>query len=156
MYQNISFTTFLTLNARNEKPQRKPWQPFLQQKAVWFPQGSIFECQKDIQLSGKKRHPNPSAFHKKSKSPFFKIMTTQFSVHQMSFHFTVQSLLHVFSVWATQASTTGLNRKMFWSLNDIFLIKILNENEVSKTQILSEITSKEWQCNAKKRLKHGH
>lgn len=102
--------TFLTLNARNEKPQRKPWQPFLQQKAVWFPQDGIFECQKDIQLSGKKKK-NPSAFDKKSKSPFFKIMTTQFCVW---------AIIVLLCNLVTQASTTGLNRKMFWSLTDIF------------------------------------
>lgn len=104
--------TFLTLNARNEKPQRKPWQPFLQQKAVWFPQDGIFECQKDIQLSGKKKKKkNPSAFDKKSKSPFFKIMTTQFCVW---------AIIVLLCNLVTQASTTGLNRKMFWSLTDIF------------------------------------
>lgn len=89
----------------------------------------------------KKKKKNPSAFDKKSKSPFFKIMTTQFCVW---------AIIVLLCNLVTQASTTGLNRKMFWSLTDIFEIKILNMNEVSKTQKLLEITSKEWKCNAKK------
>lgn len=58
------------------------------------------------QVKKNKKKINPSAFDKKSKSPFFKIMTTQFCVW---------AIIVLLCNLVTQASTTGLNRKMFWS-----------------------------------------
>lgn len=133
--------TFLTLNARNEKPQRKPWQPFLQQKAVWFPQDGIFECQKDIQLSGKKKKKILQLLTRKAKVPFLKSWPHNFVSGQSLY--CCATLLHrqVPQVWIEKCSGLSLI---------FFEIKILNMNEVSKTQKLLEITSKEWKCNAKK------
>lgn len=131
-----------TLNARNEKPQRKPWQPFLQQKAVWFPQDGIFECQKDIQLSGKKKKKKIlQLLTRKAKVPFLKSWPHNFVSGQSLY--CCATLLHrqVPQVWIEKCSGLSLI---------FFEIKILNMNEVSKTQKLLEITSKEWKCNAKK------
>lgn len=130
------------LNARNEKPQRKPWQPFLQQKAVWFPQDGIFECQKDIQLSGKKKKKKIlQLLTRKAKVPFLKSRPHNFVSGQSLY--CCATLLHrqVPQVWIEKCSGLSLI---------FFEIKILNMNEVSKTQKLLEITSKEWKCNAKK------
>lgn len=171
MYQNISFTTFLTLNARNEKPQRKPWQPFLQQKAVWFPQDGIFECQKDIQLSGKKKRKRKKdiqilqLFTRKAKVPFLKswphnfqltkwVSTLQYRVFYIylvsgqSFY-CCATLLHrqVPQVWIEKCSGLLL----------IFLeIKILNMNELSKTQMLLENYIKGVEMQRQKTSKHGN
>lgn len=85
---------------------------------------------------------------RKAKVPFLKSWPHNFVSGQSLY--CCATLLHrqVPQVWIEKCSGLSLI---------FFEIKILNMNEVSKTQKLLEITSKEWKCNAKKnRLKHGH